>query len=294
MTSGFLGSPSGNVIVPVANLQKRTKELTLVLTTDITCTQTGFSVTSCKAIFYSDSSSPSNWRVKVNLNTQFNSASITDLTITFTNLVFKSTTNQAASGFYGVTALSPRCACIANTGQVAISSAATTANGVAISFDVELNAEPTTYTVAANMEGAANVAAYIPPASATQAGLLNYYEEYSDTTTVPTCAGATVTNPKLKLVRVNSSITGYVQADLAGGSITGTSLVWAAGTIPSRLLPLRTQANVAITAPGASGYIDAIIVSTDGSVTLSRADFAGTAQTLATFATGRTISYILT
>lgn len=170
------GSPSGNVLVPVANLQKRTKQLDI--SAAVTCNDgTSISTKQVEAIFFADSAGK--WWMQVSSKIDFSAE--TDLT--GNTLSFAIGANFASSPANQVLTFA------AYSGAVALQAAALVTDGAAatMSFSgsvstiryvrfsgcVALADEPTSYTTAANMEGAPNVAAYVPSASASVAGLVD-------------------------------------------------------------------------------------------------------------------------
>jgi hypothetical protein len=169
------GSPSGNVLVPVANLQKRTKQLDI--NAAITSSSGTISTKTAVAIFYADSSG--NWRMRANIDIMY--ASEENLSSAY--LIFATGANFSSSPaiqpmaemVFNASGATQACKMYAQgaTNRIYFYTTSTTIKYVRISCDVALAAEPTTYTTAANMEGAPNVAAYIPSASASTAGLVD-------------------------------------------------------------------------------------------------------------------------
>lgn len=163
--------------MPYQAATKRTKELTLVKTTDITFATTGaslgtYAIPRASVIFYADSAG--NWRMRFNISMVCSSGSRADVTATFVNVIFKNVadfkqaitvTTDSASGVFGFAA--------PNTATITMFHGTSTTDEYNLSGDVELNAEPTTYTTAANMEGVVAADVYIPPASASVDGIVN-------------------------------------------------------------------------------------------------------------------------
>ena len=173
MSSGYIGSPTGNVIVPVSNFTKKTKQLDISSAIAITGTNIASPVnTRSVAIFYSDATSPTPiWRMRFNIRWTFTSANITTITTTFTGLTFKSGTYQNLSATFTGSAIP---ALSYTDGSTIVSSqASTSSTAVILAGDVELDADPTAFTTAANLESNVNVAAYVPSASASSAGLVD-------------------------------------------------------------------------------------------------------------------------
>jgi hypothetical protein len=123
-------------------------------------------------VAYADSNNV--WRLAFNLVGTFDSASKTTLDVAITGVVFKNTAGsyQSCSAFFlgsgvGTTSyVTPNAATITS----AMASAATV-TGIAVSGDVELNAEPA--WAAANMEGVIAADVYIVPASGATPGIVD-------------------------------------------------------------------------------------------------------------------------
>jgi len=174
MTStNTLGIRNGNQIIPYGATTKRTKEIDIAAY--ITGSPAFTSVSHAKAIFYADSANV--WRMRFNISTAFNSTTITTVTATIANVAFKSGPNQSISAYMaGTGTINSTIKCYTGSADGTLNAVfPSTDSAVAVTFsgDVELNAEPTTYTTAANMEGAVNASVYIPPASATETGLVS-------------------------------------------------------------------------------------------------------------------------
>ena len=177
MATGYIFNTKNNSMVPLANFLKQTKQIAMVKTTDITATATvgaslgTYTVSRAVATFYADSNNI--WHMKFNVAVVGDSGLRSDVTINFVNAVFKNVSN-----FYQSASLVIDTPTIGNayaepgTGNIIISHAEATTSTYSISGDLELNADPTAYTLTANMEAAGNVVAYIPPASATTGGVV--------------------------------------------------------------------------------------------------------------------------
>jgi hypothetical protein len=181
--SDIIGVRNNNTIVPYTAATKRTKQISL--TTGDIAAGTNFSSPANivgNIICYADSSG--NWKARVNVRLEGvvanNAASCL---IGFPNLTFKArSTNfyQAVSVTIDSATYSgkdKRCYTSQGGSTIVVDWTDTIAgpNTVAfyVSFDVELNAEPTAYTTAANMEGVLPVDVYIAPATATSTGLVD-------------------------------------------------------------------------------------------------------------------------
>jgi len=189
MAVGTIGQKPGNVIVPVTSLMKSTKEVTLT----VTSAQVVWTTTRAVGIFYADSAGV--WRLRFNISGTLNSATLTSLKITIPNVTFKSTEIQAVLGYLGSSGVPGRA--YTNSSDIYIESASQTTTSAFVSGDVELNAEPTTYTTAANLEGVGNLAAYIPFGQAGMPGeeKIEYApsEVYTSSTSVFDWSGSNVT-----------------------------------------------------------------------------------------------------
>lgn len=106
--------------------------------------QAGFSVV--RALFIPSQMQDGSWRVKFNIVANFTSASISGITLSVANLVFKNTTNffQPISGFFANGTVRYAAYINPNTGDISLTAiSAETTNRVYFSGDVELNAKPT-------------------------------------------------------------------------------------------------------------------------------------------------------
>lgn len=311
MTTAQVGIRSGNVIVPYMAATKRTKELALVKTTDITFATTGaslgtYAIPRASVIFYADSTG--NWRMRFNISLICSSGSRGDITVTFTGLVFKNVsdfkqavcvTTDSNTAVFGWAA--------PNASTINIYHATSTTDEYNLSGDVELNAEPTTYTTAANMEGVVAVDVYLPPASATEDGLvnrsaqnfsgvktyndgiklddaaeqstLNYYKEddttLSDVAWKPAGSGSGIgTSFGVKITRVGRFVTLHfpenTSADPAGTTTVVDLKTSGDGVV---LLPIWArpiaERNFIIAMRNVSRTVGIIYASTDGTVAIS-------------------------
>ena len=171
MTAGYIGSPTGNVIVPVTNFTKQTVWVPLVLTTDITCPQTGFAVTKCLAQFSADSAGQ--WVVELLAQFTWDSATVTSVVVTLPNMTMYNGFSQEMQAELIGKALAMGARADSNASTITLTCASTaTTTGAYLSGRVALKANPTTYTTAANMVNPVSIAAYIPSAGATSAGLV--------------------------------------------------------------------------------------------------------------------------
>jgi len=227
---------ASNFVVPLNNALKRTKELDLTVTS-----QDGgnaFTKVAAKGMAYADSTGI--WRLRFNIVGDFANTVSTSPSIAITGVIFKNLANfyQAITVMVGTTAPYTASGSVTpNTAYVGGFSTATATNW-RFSGDVELNAEPA--WAAANMEGLADVAVYVEPASATGAGTLNHYGEFSGSTAA--CTGALTGNASWGGVRIGKNIT--LRLNPISGSTNNTQTQFSYGTaIPTANRP---GANMAI------------------------------------------------
>jgi hypothetical protein len=163
MAVGTIGVKPGNIIVPVTNLTKRTKQL--VITTYVT--SSGWTCRRGVAIFTADSAGA--WRMQFNFRAFKDSGTATSTTFDIAGVVFKniaSYSNYQAVTVMGNVSLSALNGYAeSNTDNIVISSDEAY-DSIEVSGDVELDAEPTwaslgtTWATAA--ENLAGVDVYIP------------------------------------------------------------------------------------------------------------------------------------
>lgn len=223
MATNLLGIPTSNVFVPYTAATKRTKEVTI----SITSAQTGWSTVRCVGVFYADSAG--SWRLSFNLVATFSdlSAGAKTITATMPNVVFHaSATRQALALSTNTTTVAARAYVTGNGSDITVViSEGNTITGFQVSGDVELNTEPTAYTIAANMEGVLPVDVFIPPASASISGLLDYRDnilcKYYGSTSSPGTSSPAVIKFDTKKYETYSSdcyspSTGFFTAPRAG------------------------------------------------------------------------------
>jgi hypothetical protein len=170
--TGVIGVKGGNIIVPVNNLMKSTKWLTFNQASGAYSFSGGSghlapSTYIAYIRFYADSSGQ--WWMEGSMNGSYSSTPIPAISTEVYGVVFKAcafidnmnwdiSAHFVESGQYNRTGFA-----WAEQGTNTIyCQAVAGADRVNLSFNVPLNAEPTIYTTAANMENVANIAAYIP------------------------------------------------------------------------------------------------------------------------------------
>jgi hypothetical protein len=221
MPTNIIGIRNNNTIVPYSAATKRTKQVNLSLAAGA-----GFTLDSTSravAIFYADSSG--NWRMRFNIEVTGDCASGQNWKLAINNVTFKNTggVGQAISlSVYDSTFDTALCLAEDNTSNlwwyvVGLSATSLSNTKMLFSGDVELNAEPTTYTTAANMEGVTAVDVYIAPASPIISGLVS--------TEAQTFAGVKTFNDGVKLDdAAGQSILNFYATTLvsaASGTYTG-------------------------------------------------------------------------
>lgn len=255
--SNIIGVRNNSTIVPYSAATKRTKEITTI--TPVAGTNVS-SIASVYSSFYFYADSNNKWRMTGTLNFTANLATGASFVFNIPGVALAASSGAVAFPAIAVIddatyiAQYDSCYGIATTGNIYINlkASVTGENTKAIYIqinDVPLNAEPTIYTTAANMEGVTAVDVYIAPASASAAGLLSYYEEGSFTvygldggTTVGSGATAyyvrvgkqvTVTLPDTGIQ--STSVVRYISTTAAQGSTVGNR------TWPANITPARTQ-----------------------------------------------------
>lgn len=203
-TTGYIGSPTGNVIVPITNFTKSTKAIALT-TSDITAGTNVSSITyvNGKIICFSDSAGV--WFARVNVEVDATFANASGWVLNFPYLTFANNNDGwkvdatiDKAGFpLSVTKVNPNLSTM-NIAATTTFNPGTTA--ALISFTVPLASEPTTYTTAANMEGNVNVSAYFPVAAGATPGLVdgnaatwNGVKTFSSGILLPTTGGTAAT-----------------------------------------------------------------------------------------------------
>ena len=173
-----IGQRAGSTIAPVSSYTKRTKELTTVSITASTSVSNVTGVVS-KCFFYADSAGI--WRMSGTIKFVADLATTSAWYVTIDNVVFYSSTKfyQSIGGYVDDTdfiAKAITTVAVPNEARIIMLSTSTTTGetgrDISLTFcDVLLNAEPTTYTTAANMENVQNISAYFPPVSSGVAGI---------------------------------------------------------------------------------------------------------------------------
>ena len=174
--SGYIGSPTGNVIVPVSNFTKRTKEIALT-TADVVAGTNVSSITAAAGSIICYADSLGNWKAKGNLQVNATMASSSlGWEISLQYLSFPAFTQEVGVVLLQNTIPITGGVAVASSSTVKITASSSSSPGSAnmiYTFDVMLASEPTTYTTAANLEGNVNVAAYFPNAiPGTTAGIV--------------------------------------------------------------------------------------------------------------------------
>jgi hypothetical protein len=215
MTTAQIGIRSGNVIVPYTSVTKRTKQVSLTITSNVG----GNDWTTAAAVGLAYADSSGSWRLVFNIDGTF-ASTLTSAKILINGVVFSATgvTSQPVSILVGGT--SP----FTGSGQTTQNSSEILGFGVAtatawrFSGDVALASEPT--WAAANMEGVIAADVYIAPASAGTAGLVN------------NVAGNTTGTPILGRTDGAAIASGYVgqKIDFTSRATTTANGTWTSNT----------------------------------------------------------------
>jgi len=228
----LVGKRTGSNLVDLNRIGKTTKWLDI--SSSVSDSQGG-TVERAEAVFYADSDG--NWHMRFNISTAFASASVSAVTFTFSDLVFRSGTNhrQAVSG--AMDANSEGTKAYANPGASTISveraTSAASTTWTTISGDVELDAEPTVFTIDANMESG-DVQASIKNADDSNPGLLSYQNQVSVDLAADPNSGS-FTGGVLKLVRIDKAVILSGESKLTHGSAGSVSSL--AGLVPADFRP---------------------------------------------------------
>lgn len=164
MTTAIAGQRAGNMIVPLSNMTKRSKQVS------ITVTGENWETTRAVAIFYADSSN--NWRMKFSAKGTI-SPTTTNITLTIANILSKNVSGfyQAITVWWGTNA-TMRAEIHPNSNTIT-ADVGTSDGNLSLHGDIELDSEPLTYTIPANMEASASADVYIEPASEGVSGLVS-------------------------------------------------------------------------------------------------------------------------
>lgn len=221
-----IGQRAGSTIIPISAITKRTAQY------DLTVTAANFTSARAVAIAYADS--VGKWRMAFNLQGSI-TGTPTLITLAVTDVVFKSGFYQACSIVVetGGTYLAWDALTSSNTGDIVCNAVSGGATFVVVSGDVELESEPT--WAAANMEGVANVALYVPSAAAGIQGLVD--NRVANTLGTPilgktdgVAVAAGYVGQRITWASPPSSQTGYANnsyADWTNANIVLTAGIWA-------------------------------------------------------------------
>lgn len=225
--SNIIGVRNNSTIVPYQSATKSTKWITVTAATDIILTGTGITTSSiatgAKIMAYADSNGA--WFLKgaMRLNRATGSGARTIATVTFTGnypVIFSG--DQAAPVFASSTGIACTAQAVSGAATVLIYHGSSDEGGYHLNLDCSLASKPT--WADANMEGVQAVDVYIPPASATESGIV--------TTGAQTIAGVKTFSSGLvcgtgngTIANISSTTFGYTSGNF---SLTGCTL---AGTI---------------------------------------------------------------
>lgn len=139
------------------------------------------------------------------------------------------------------------------------------------------------------LEASTNASAYIEPASATKAGLVES-KDSSSTNPSGTLAGTTISNESLEIRRIEDIVVLTLFLTVDGSSSGSTiSLV---GAVPAGLRPTLYQVNNLSTASTGNLFIDEIAVSTAGNISIFRRDWDGASKAFIAGNYSYTVTYL--
>jgi len=311
LTTANIGVRNSNTILPYAAATKETKWIRVTDASHITITGTGFTSSTIRGAYIKASADSNNvWSLEFNVDVTkaAGTGARTSATLTFASpyaVVFRNLTQffQAVSAFDDSTALAITAEANPNASTVSIAHASSDIAQYSLSGRCILESEPT--WAAANMEGALPVDVYIPPASASVAGIvdtsaqsfagnktfndgvklddaegqstLGYYKTLEHTTTFttngtsPTPSGSLT----LKLARVGRVVTMQVPTISVSNSGTGTPRIVSASTVlPDTGFRPTTAAAAMVITNDNGGYTNGVygicIVNNDGTIEIYR------------------------
>jgi hypothetical protein len=166
MTTGQIGVRTSNSIVPYSSVTKRTKQVSLTVTSN----KTGWTSTPSVGIAYADSAGK--WRLVFNIYGIFTPVSTDTVTATISGIKFKTAFYQTVSAY--MPSAVPVIYAYVTPGSNSIivnMASATNQSETYIAGDVELDEKPS--WADANMEGVIAADIYIPPASASASGIVD-------------------------------------------------------------------------------------------------------------------------
>lgn len=317
MPTNKIGVRTSNVFLPYTAATKRTKQYAIT----VTSAQSGWAAGPCSAVAYADSTGK--WRLTFNLQGTFTAATVTQIDVDITGIVFASTSNplQACSGFLGNAVTGAfNIYAIYNTSTIRTNCSSTSQSNIFLSGEVALASEPT--WAAANMEGALPVDVYIPSASAAVAGIvdnaaqqlgsgiktvssdglkfanatgsytptaLNYYEEGSFAVNFNTGIWTTTTAATAYFTRVGKIITLCITG-IVKSSDTTSNYFGSGADVPARLRPIQSIWNGTAVYESSNFLGGFFWVSDGGLITFQKNDRSNFAATGNGFP-GATITY---
>ena len=172
MANNIIGVKNNNTILPYQAATRQSKWI------DISAAVSGTNWSNTRAVARFRADSNNVWSMECNIDGQLSSqATVIDLVIT--GIAAKSSVDQTGSshlwhnsaGHFPTARFIISNASTTNTSLYAATATPDNLTRAEFQFNVELNAEPTTYTTAANMEGVTAVDVWIAPVSSGVAGI---------------------------------------------------------------------------------------------------------------------------
>jgi hypothetical protein len=266
--SNIIGIRNNNTILPYSGATKRTKHLDLSSYIALASGADSISNVVCTGYAYADSLG--NWRLSFNCGLTIAGATGTISFAFNIGTVFPSGTNAAQAVYGGNTATGTTTTYLgatgANNNTITFWNSAN-ATTFAFSGDLKLAGEPS--FAAANMEGVTAVDVYIPPASATSAGLLSYYATGTHSTTIGNMLASAPT-AAISWVRVNNQVTISLDAVVDAPSKANNVAPFTITPLPVALRPSVVRSGPAFILQNGSHDVGIIYVAVDGSVTWYR------------------------
>jgi hypothetical protein len=259
---------SGNFVVPLNNATKKSKWLDQ---TEVTInTPSGASAVVARVQFEADSEGV--WSADYEIQCDLNNEAGASFNLGIANVKFRSVIPcHAVRGT--ATIFGQAYTNAGNDTITVVNDFSKTWNAVYIKGKATLSEEPTAYTIPANMEGLADCSVYVAPASATSAGTLKYYAEYSHTSNIlylDTAAQAI----GLEFTRAGNKVT-VTNKTYATGTKINTTKPTVQQSIPVQFRPLTSTVYIPWSVRNNDTFeVGYMSIDTSGAVVFERGTFA--------------------